>query len=74
MGVRAGRHPYARLHGALRYAASAGLLRGIGEPPTRSVDRNVVDIDPHEVQIGMPVQVKFVQVDDELTLPLFAPS
>jgi uncharacterized OB-fold protein/acyl dehydratase len=34
---------------------------------------NVVDIDPHAVEIGMPVQVKFVAVDDELTLPLFAP-
>ena len=34
---------------------------------------NVVDVDPHEVEIGMPVQVKFVAVDDELTLPLFAP-
>src|SRR3954464_7179560 len=35
---------------------------------------NVVDIDPHAVEIGMPVQVKFVAVDDELTLPLFAPA
>jgi len=34
---------------------------------------NVVDIDPHDVEIGMPVQVKFVAIDDELTLPLFAP-
>jgi len=35
---------------------------------------NVVDIDPHEVTIGMPVNVKFVAIDDELTLPLFAPA
>jgi uncharacterized OB-fold protein len=34
---------------------------------------NVVDIDPADVRIGMPVEVRFVAVDDELTLPLFAP-
>jgi uncharacterized OB-fold protein/acyl dehydratase len=35
---------------------------------------NVVDIDPADVEIGMPVQVRFVAVDEELTLPLFAPA
>ena len=35
---------------------------------------NIVDIDPHDVEIGMPVHVKFVAIDDELTLPLFAPA
>jgi uncharacterized protein len=43
------------------------------EEGTRLIS-NVIDIDPHDVQIGMPVEVKFVQVHDELTLPLFAPS
>ena len=35
---------------------------------------NVVDIDPVDVQVGMCVEVRFVAVDDELTLPLFAPA
>ena len=35
---------------------------------------NVIDIDPGDVTIGMPVEVKFVAVDDELMLPLFAPA
>jgi uncharacterized OB-fold protein/acyl dehydratase len=43
------------------------------EEGTRLIS-NVVDIDPGDVTIGMPVQVKFVAVDDELTLPLFAPA
>jgi uncharacterized OB-fold protein/acyl dehydratase len=43
------------------------------EEGTRLIS-NVVDIDPGDVTIGMPVEVKFVAVDDELTLPLFAPT
>jgi uncharacterized OB-fold protein len=42
------------------------------EEGTRLIS-NVVDVDPHDVEIGMPVEVKFVKVDGELTLPLFAP-
>ena len=42
------------------------------EEGTRLIS-NVIDIDPADVQIGMPVEVRFVAVDDELTLPLFAP-
>jgi uncharacterized OB-fold protein len=34
---------------------------------------NVVGIAPDEVRIGMPVEVVFEKVDDELTLPLFRP-
>jgi uncharacterized OB-fold protein/acyl dehydratase len=34
---------------------------------------NVIDIDPGDVTIGMPVEARFVAVDDELTLPLFTP-
>jgi len=40
------------------------------EEGTRLVS-NLVDADPSEVSIGMPVEVEFVRVDDELTLPLF---
>jgi len=32
---------------------------------------NVVDIDPADVHVGLPVEVDFVAVDDELTLPQF---
>jgi uncharacterized OB-fold protein/acyl dehydratase len=42
------------------------------EEGTRLIS-NVIDIDPGDVTIGMPVEVRFVAVDDELTLPLFAP-
>jgi uncharacterized OB-fold protein/acyl dehydratase len=42
------------------------------EEGTRLIS-NVIDIDPGDVAIGMPVEVRFVAVDDELTLPLFAP-
>lgn len=35
---------------------------------------NLVDVDPGDVRIGMPVEVTFVAVDDELTLPLFRPD
>ena len=42
------------------------------EEGTRLIS-NVVDVDPGDVTIGMPVSVRFVKVDDELTLPLFAP-
>jgi uncharacterized OB-fold protein len=32
---------------------------------------NLVDVAPGDVEIGMPVEVTFVQTDPELTLPLF---
>jgi uncharacterized OB-fold protein len=34
---------------------------------------NLVDIDPPDVRVGLPVEVTFVAVDDELILPLFRP-
>jgi uncharacterized protein len=42
------------------------------EEGTRLIS-NVIDIDPSDVTIGLPVEVRFVAVDDELTLPMFAP-
>ena len=42
------------------------------EEGTRLIS-NIIDIDPADVHIGLPVEVRFVAVDDELTLPLFAP-
>jgi uncharacterized OB-fold protein len=35
---------------------------------------NLIDVDPAQVTIGMPVEVAYTAVDDELTLPLFRPA
>ena len=35
---------------------------------------DLVDVAPDDVRIGMPVEVRMVAVDDELTLPMFAPA
>ncbi len=35
---------------------------------------NVVDVDPHDVSIGMDVQVVFDDVTDDVTLPKFKPA
>jgi uncharacterized OB-fold protein/acyl dehydratase len=42
------------------------------EEGTRLVS-NVIGVDPGDVTIGMPVEVTFQKVDDEMTLPLFKP-
>jgi uncharacterized OB-fold protein len=42
------------------------------EEGTRLVS-NVVGIPATEVRIGMPVEVDFLKIDDELTLPVFRP-
>ena len=34
---------------------------------------NVIDVDPEQVKVGMPVQVSFEDVDEHITLPLFRP-
>jgi hypothetical protein len=35
---------------------------------------NVIDVDPADVHVGMPVAVTFEKPDGELTLPLFRPA
>lgn len=35
---------------------------------------NLVGIAPHDIRIGMPVEVVFEQISDEITLPKFAPT
>jgi uncharacterized OB-fold protein/acyl dehydratase len=42
------------------------------EEGTRLVS-NILGVDPHEVHVGMPVEVEFVTFDEELTLPQFHP-
>jgi uncharacterized OB-fold protein len=32
---------------------------------------NLVDIENDEIEVGLPVEVTFVDLDDELTLPQF---
>jgi hypothetical protein len=32
---------------------------------------NLVDIDNDAIEVGLPVEVTFVDLDDELTLPQF---
>ena len=46
----------------------------IVEQPDVRLTTNLVGIDENDVQIGMPVQVTFEQLDDEIYLPLFAPA
>jgi uncharacterized OB-fold protein/acyl dehydratase len=43
------------------------------EEGTRLVS-NLVDVEPADVAVGMPVEVCFAAVDDELTLPQFKPA
>jgi uncharacterized protein len=35
---------------------------------------NVVDVAPDDVEIGLPVRVRFTEVDEDLTLPVWAPA
>lgn len=42
------------------------------EEGTRLVS-NLIGVEPGQVRVGMPVQVEFVQVDEELVLPQFRP-
>ena len=34
---------------------------------------NIIDVDPHDVHIGMEVEVVYDDVTDEVTLPKFKP-
>jgi uncharacterized OB-fold protein len=43
------------------------------EEGTRLVS-NLIDIEPGDVRVGMPVEVEFVAFDEELTLPQFRPA
>ncbi len=43
------------------------------EEGTRFV-AELVDVAPGDVQIGMPVELTFVEMDEDLTLPVFRPA
>jgi uncharacterized OB-fold protein len=34
---------------------------------------NIVDCDPQTVYVGMPVEVVFVDVNDDIAIPMFKP-
>jgi uncharacterized OB-fold protein len=44
------------------------------EEPNLKLVSNVVDIDPDDVRIGMPVEVVFTEVAPGVTLPHFRPA
>jgi uncharacterized OB-fold protein len=44
------------------------------EEPHLKLVSNVIDVDPDDVRIGMPVEVVFTAVTPEVTLPLFRPA
>jgi uncharacterized OB-fold protein len=46
----------------------------INEQPDVRLTTNLVDIDEEEVEIGMPVQVVFEKVGEDVYLPLFTPA
>jgi uncharacterized protein len=56
---------------AFDYPLAVGLIEL--EEGTRLI-ANVTGIDPADIAIGLPVQVEFVDHDDELTLPAFRPA
>ena len=35
---------------------------------------NIIECDPNEVKIGMPVEVTFVQANQQITIPYFKPA
>jgi uncharacterized OB-fold protein/acyl dehydratase len=56
---------------AFDYPLPVGLFEL--EEGTRLV-ANFVGVEPDEIEIGMPVEVEFVECDAELTLPVFRPT
>ncbi len=49
-----------------------GLLEFDDAPGLRLVN-NIIECDPKDVYFGMPVEVVFHRINEEVTLPLFKP-
>ena len=49
------------------------ILAWIDLPEGIRMHTNLVECDPHEVHIGMEVEVVFNDITDEITLPYFRP-
>lgn len=61
------RHPQ---HPAFDYPVPAALVEL--DEGVRIVS-TVVDVDPHDIYIGMPVEVFFVPTADDFAVPVFRP-
>ncbi len=46
----------------------------LDEQPGLYIPGNLLECDPKDVVIGMPVEVTFVDVTDEITLPQWRPA
>jgi uncharacterized OB-fold protein len=46
----------------------------LAEQPGLRFLSELVDVDPEEAVVGMPVEVVWDDVDDEITIPLFRPA
>jgi len=55
----------------MRYPYVVGLVEL--EEGTRFLT-NIVNCDPEQVEIGMPLELTFVETDPEMTLPMFRPA
>ena len=56
---------------AFEYPLIVGLVDL--EEGTRLIT-NLIEVEPEDVAIGMALEVTFVAVDDDLTLPMFRPA
>jgi uncharacterized OB-fold protein len=56
---------------AFDYPLAVGLIEL--EEGTRLV-ADVIGVEPSEIQVGMPVEVEWVDHDPDLSLPAFRPS
>jgi uncharacterized protein len=44
------------------------------EAPSARLPTNIIDAQPEELRIGMPLEVAFQKVNDKITIPLFRPK
>lgn len=49
------------------------VLVEFDEAPGHYLVSNLVECNPEDVHIGMPLEVTFQRVNDKLTMPLFKP-
>ena len=49
------------------------ILAWVDLPEGPRVNTNIINCEPEDVSIGMPVEVVFVKVTDEITIPYFQP-
>ena len=62
-----------RVHGFEDRVPYVNVWVELDEQPELVVLANLVDTEPDDVAIGMPVEVTFERLTDEITLPQFRP-